>query len=240
VKQGAFTAVTLSPKKMAVISTFTREIAEHSTPAIEELIRNAMQEDTSVALDTVLLDNVVADATRPAGIRNGVSVTTATAGGGFAALVGDIKALVGALITSTNGNIRSPVWIMNPIQAISIALTQNAGGDFPFAAEINGNRFQGYPVIQSSTVTAGMVILIDAADFVSVEGDAPKFDISDTATLHMETAPAAISTVGAPNVVAAPVRSLWQTDTIGVRMLMDVNWALRRTGVVAWTQAVTW
>jgi hypothetical protein len=36
---------------------------------------------------------------------------------------------------------------MNDIQALSIATTQNAGGDFPFAMEINNNRFQGYPVI---------------------------------------------------------------------------------------------
>ena len=241
VKQGIFSAVTLTPKKMGVISTFTREIAEHSTPAVEGLIRDAMTEDTSVSLDTILLDATAATTTRPAGIRNGVSVTTATAGGGFAALVGDIKALVGALITGTNGNLRSPTWIMNPIQAIAIALTQNAGGDFPFASEINGNRLQGYPVIISSTVTAGMVILVDAADFVSVEGDSPRFDISDQATLHMEdTTPLAIGTAGSPNTVAAPTRSLWQTDTIGLRMLMDVNWALRRTGVVAWTQAVTW
>jgi pyruvate/2-oxoacid:ferredoxin oxidoreductase alpha subunit len=226
---------------MAVISTFTRQIAEHSTPAIEGLIRNAMQEDTSVALDTILLDATAATTTRPGGLRAGVSATTATAGGGFAALVGDIKALVGALITSSSGNIRNPVWIMNPIQAISIALTQNAGGDFPFATDIQNNNLQGYPVIVSSTVTAGMLILVDAADYVSVEGDAPRFDVSDQATLHMEdTTPLAIGTAGSPATVAAPTRSLWQTDSIGLRMLMDVNWSMRRTGMVSWTQSVTW
>ena len=241
VRQGAFSSQTLSPKKMAVISTFTREIANHSTPAIEGLIKNAMQEDTSVALDTILLDNVAATAVRPAGLRAGVAATTATTGGGFNALVGDIKALAGALITASNGNIRLPVWIMNPVQALSISLTQNAGGEFPFATEVNQNRLQGYPLIQSSTVPAGMVILIDAADFVSVEGDAPQFAVSDQATLHMEdTAPTHISTPGSPNVVAAPVRSMFQTDSMALRMIMDLNWILRRTGVVAWTQAVTW
>jgi HK97 family phage prohead protease/HK97 family phage major capsid protein len=241
VRQGAFGSVTLTPKKMAVISTFTREIAEHSTPAIEGLIRNAIQEDTSVALDSVLLDATAASTTRPAGLRNGVTVTTATTGGGFAALVGDIKALIGALITASNGNIRQPVFIMNPVNALSISLTQNAGGDFPFKQEISQNQLQGYPLIQSATVTAGMIILVDAADFVSVEGDAPRFDMSDQATLHMEdTTPLAIGTAGAPNTVAAPVRSLYQTDSMALRMIMDVNWAMRRTGVIAWTQSVTW
>lgn len=241
VRQGAFGSVTLTPKKMAVISTFTREIAEHSTPAIEGLIRNAIQEDTSVALDSVLLDATAASTTRPAGLRNGITVTTATAGGGFTALVGDLKALIGALITASNGNIRQPVFIMNPVNALSVSLTQNAGGDFPFKQEISQGQLQGYPLIQSSTVTAGMILLVDAADFVSVEGDAPRFDMSDQATLHMEdTTPLAIGTAGTPNVVAAPVRSLYQTDSMALRMIMDVNWAMRRTGVIAWTQSVTW
>ena len=241
VRQGAVTSTPLTPKKMAVISTFTREAANHSNPALEGLIRNWMQEDTSVALDSVLLDATAASAIRPAGIRNGVTVTTATAGGGFAALVGDLKALVAALITGTNGNIRSPVWIINPIQSLAISLTQNAGGDFPFAAEISQNRFQGFPVLVSSTVTAGMVILVDAADFVALEGDAPMFSVSDQATLHMEdTTPLAIGTVGSPATVAAPARSLFQTDSMALRMIMDINWAFRRTGGVAWTQAVTW
>jgi HK97 family phage major capsid protein/HK97 family phage prohead protease len=241
VRQGAFSSQTFTPKKLAVISTFTREIAEHSTPAIEGLIRNAMQEDTSVAVDTVLLDATAASTTRPAGLRNGVSTLTATAGGGFAALVGDLKQFVAALITASNGNLRQPVWIMNDIQALSIATTQNAGGDFPFAMEINNRRFQGYPVILSSTVTAGMVLLVDAADFIIIEGGAPRFDVSDQATLHLEdTTPLAIGTAGAPATVAAPVRSLFQTDSMALRMIMDLNWGLRRAGVVAWTTAVTW
>ena len=241
VRQGAFTATSLTPKKMSVITTFTREIAEHSTPQIEALLRQAILEDTALAIDTVLLDATAASTIRPAGLRNGVTVTTAASGGGFAALVGDIKALMGALITASNGNLRRPVWIMNPVNAISIALTQNAGGDFPFAAGLQQGTLQGYPVLQSSAVTAGMVILVDAADFFSATGDEPRFDVSDQATLHMEdTTPLAIGTAGTPTVVAAPVRSLFQTDSIALRMMLDMNWAMRRSGVVAWTQSVTW
>ena len=241
VRQGAFAATTLTPKKMGVISTFTREIAEHSTPSIEAIIRQAIQEDTAVSIDTVLTDANAATTIRPAGLRYNVTGLTATANGGFAALVGDLKNLIGALITATNGNIRAPLWIMNPIQAVSISLTQNTAGDFPFKAEIANGQLQGYPVLQSASVTAGMVILVDAADFFSATGDDPRFDVSDQAVLHMEdTAPAAIGTTGTPNVVAAPVRSLWQTDTIGIRMLLDINWALRRPGVVAWVNSVTW
>ena len=116
---------------------------------------------------------------------------------------------------------------MNPADVLAASLlpATAGGGEFPFKAELAGGTLQGYPVIQSSNVTADTMLLVDAADFVSVTGDTPRFDVSDQATVHMEdTTPLAISTVGSPNTVAAPVRSLWQTDCIGVRMLLDLNW----------------
>ena len=241
VRQGAFTAATLTPKKLAVISTMTREISEHSIPAIEGLIRDAIQEDTAVAIDTVLLDAVAASAVRPAGLLNGVAAITATTGGGLAALVTDIGLISGALITATGGRVRNPVWIMNPQSANAISLLSNGLGLFPFREEINSNRLNRYPVIVSGTVAAGVVILVDAADFVSVSGDDPRFDVSDQATLHMEdTTPLAIGVAGSPATVAAPVRSLWQTDSLGIRMILPMNWTLRRTGIVRWTTAVSW
>lgn len=241
VRQAGFSATTLTPKKMAVITTFTREIAEKSTPDIEQVLRQAIQEDTSVAIDTVLMDANAATAIRPAGLRNGVTGLTPTAGGGFNALVADLKGLVGALIASSHGNVRKPVWVMNPVQALTISLTQNAGGDFPFAADLENDTLLGYPVAQSATVAPGLIALVDAADFFSATGDEPRFDVSDQATLHMEdSAPAAIGTAGTPNVVAAPVRSLFQTDSIGLRMVLDMNWTMRRVGMIAFIDGVTW
>jgi HK97 family phage major capsid protein/HK97 family phage prohead protease len=241
VRQGAFTATTLTVKKLGVITTFSREMAEHSTPQIEAVLRQAILEDTSVAIDTILLDATAASAIRPAGLRNGVTGATATTGGGLAALVGDVKALAGSLITSSNGHLRDPVWIMNPIQVLSIQFQTNANGQFIFQDEIAQGRFRGYPLYQSTTVPSGTVLLLDAADFFSATGDVPTFNASDTATLHMDdTSPLALSATGAPNTVAAPIRSLYQTDSLAIRMTMDMNWSMRRTGVVAFVSGVTW
>ena len=243
VRQGAFTAVLMTPKKMGVITTWTREIDEHSVPAIEGLLRQAIQEDTAISLDTVLLDANPATVVRPAGLRNGVASLTPTAGGGFDALVGDIKKISGSLLTATAGNIRSMVWLMNPQQALSISLTQapSAVGIFPFAAEIAAGNLRGWPVIQSGTVPVGTVIALDAADFVSVSGDTPRFEVSDQATLHMEdTTPLPLAAAGTPGTVAAPQRSLWQTDSLALRLILPVNWAVRRAGTVAYIDAVTW
>jgi HK97 family phage prohead protease len=242
VRQGLFTSQTLTPKKMAVITTWTREIDEHSVPAIEGLLRNAIGEDTAVSLDAVLLDVNPATVVRPAGILNGVAGLTPTAGGGFNAAVGDIKALTGALLVGTAGNVRNPVFLMNPQQINSLGLIAMPGaGVFPFRAEVAAGNLGGWAIIDSGTVPMGTVIAIDAADFVSVSGDAPRFELSDQATLHMEdTAPADITTAGTPAVASFPVKSMWQTDSIALRLILPVNWTIRRPGTVAWVAGVTW
>jgi HK97 family phage prohead protease len=242
VRQGQFTAQVLTPKKMAVISCWSREIDEHSIPAMEGLLRQAISEDTAVSLDSVLIDTNAATLVRPAGLLNGIAGLTATGGGGFTALVGDIKQLSGAVLTATAGNVREPVWLMNPQQTLSAGLTSAPGtGVMPFRDEISRGRFANGALIESGTVPLGTVIHLDAQDFVVVGGEAPRFEVSDQATLHMEdTTPLPIGSAGTPPVVAAPVTSLWQTDSLALRLILPVNWALRRTGVVSWTSSVTW
>jgi hypothetical protein len=57
----------------------------------------------------------------------------------------------------------------------------------------------------------------------------------------MESVPLPIATgAQGSGVLATPTRSLWQTDTIGVRMTLDVTWAMRRTGMVNFISGITW
>ena len=245
VRMAGFGSQTLIPKKMAVITTWTREMDEHSVPAIEGLLRNAIQEDTAISIDTVLLDANAATAIRPAGLRSGVAGLTPTpiAGGAFAALVGDLKNLTSAILTATNGNIRNMVYIMNPAQALSIGFIQppNPSGLFPFREEVQAGRLNGKPLIQSGTVPLGTVLCLDAADYVSISGDTPRFEISDQATLHMEdTNPLPLASAGTPATVAAPAQSMFQTDSLALRLILPMNWTMRRAGVVAWVSGVTW
>ena len=112
-------------------------------------------------------------------------------------------------------------------------------GVFPFRAEIDAGNLDGIPYIDSFTVPPKTVVLMDAADFVVAGADAPRFEMSDQATIHEEdTAPQPI--VGGSGVPANPVRSLFQTDSLALRMIMELNWLMRRSGMVAWTQNVTW
>jgi hypothetical protein len=244
VRRGAFTSQVLTPKKMAVITSWTKEIDQYSIPAIEGLLREAISDDTSVALDSVLLDSNAATTIRPAGLLNGVSGQTPTALGGnaFNAIIGDIKNLVGALVTSTQGNLRSPVFLMNPGDVLSASMIVPPNtGLMPFRDELARGTLLNIPVIDSGTVPVKTVILLDAADFVTVGGEAPAFDISDQATIHEEdTNPAPIVGGTGAGTAATPVRSLWQTDTLALRMIQRMNWVMRRTGMVSYVSAITW
>jgi HK97 family phage major capsid protein/HK97 family phage prohead protease len=241
VRQGSFSSQTLVPKKMAVITTWTREMAEHSTPQIEGVLREAIQQDTSVAIDTVLIDANPATVIRPQGLLNGVVATTATAGGGLAALIGDITALISALSTNLYGNLRTPVWLMNQTDLLRASLAMAANtGIFPFRDEIKAGTLNTIPYIESATVPPKTMILLDAADFVTVGGEGPRLEISDQATLHFEDTTPLDLVSGSPGVVATPQKSLWQTDSLALRMIMPLNWVNRRVGTVAYTQNVTW
>jgi hypothetical protein len=87
-----------------------------------------------------------------------------------------------------------------------------------------------------------MVVLINADDLMVVQGDTPRFDVSDQATLHFEdTTPLQITTGAQGSAVAAtPVRSMFQTDSLALRMILPMNSAMRRAGSVAWVTGVTW
>ena len=240
VRKLGLTAIPLTPKKMAVISEFTREMALHSTPAIEGVIRQAINDDTAVAIDTVLIDAVAADTIRPAGLRNGVSgLTPSVATAAFDKMIADIKALIAPIVAARGG--RDLVLLMNTAQSLSLSWVVTPNGEFVFA-DVQDGTLRNLTVITSTTVPAGMLIMLDASEFASVTGDAPEFDVSDVATIHEEdTTPLPIATgAQGSGVLATPTRSLWQTASIGIRMMVDMNWTMRRTSMVSWMTGVTW
>ena len=70
--------------------------------------------------------------------------------------------------------------------------------------------------------------------------DPPIFQITKEAVVHEEdTLPLPLSTAGAPAVVSAPQRSFFQTDCLGLRAVLFVNWALTRSNGAAFMTGVT-
>lgn len=230
-------AVSMVPKKLGVIVPFSRELAKRSTPAIEALVRQAILEDTAVILDAAIIDTGALSTARPAGLLNGLAAVAVGFGGGdFQAVVEDFKALLAPFYTANAAD--NITVLMNPAQGLSLSMMPGPGpassiGTWatPLTSRLN--------IIESTTVPAGRLIAIRNSDFATAMGDAPEFDISEQATVHMEdTTPLEI--VATAPTVADPVRSFFQTATIGVRMLMDISWIMRRTGMVQWVNGTSW
>ena len=232
VRRLALTSVTLSPKKMGVITTFTREMAKYSITSLESMLRQEILFDTAITLDSVLLGDGAGSADVPAGLLNGATAITATTGGGAAAVLGDIRKLRAPFDAANAGS--GLMLLMNPSQAEGLNLTPGADGRLDWAAGI----LSRYNVVTSTAIPLGRVIMVRAADFASATGDVPEFELSNDATVHMEdTAPLPIAN---GEVVASPTRSFFQTGVSGLRMIMDVSWVMRRPGMVRFIDGVTW
>jgi len=237
VRRLGLTSITLSPHKMGVISYFTREVAKYSNPQIEGLLRTEIRGDTADTIDTLLVDATVGSTTRPAGLLYGVSALTASTAGGWKAILEDIDTLAAPFDTAKAG--RTLVLLMNKREARKLGFVP--GPDDKIGSMRQTLTEAGILPIASVNVPAGRLIMLDAADFATAAGDQPEFEASEQAVIHAEdTSPAQISTAGSPNVVAAPVISMFQTASIALRMLLDVTWAMRRTGMVQWIDGADW
>jgi hypothetical protein len=213
------TPATLVPKKLACLASYTREMAESSN--IEELVRVAISESAGLALDQKMFSNDVGTAAAPAGLLYNVTPLTAATGGGATAMAIDIAALISAL--GANGAGAAPVIIAAVAQATSLKLFAGPRFDIP---------------ILPSAVLAKTVIAVEPSSFISGFASQPDFSTSSgSAVVHEEdTSPAPI--VGSSG-TAAPVRSFFQTDVIGLKCILRGAWALRAKHVAV-VNNTTW
>lgn len=238
-------AKTLYPFSMAVIGHFTRELLRRSTPSIEAMIRQAMIDDTASILDNLVFGAGAAVAgLRPAGLTNGIAAGdthAATATPTIADIDSDLNKLIKQLVAVRLMGGPSTSWIMNTANALALSSLTNALGGAAFPGlSAQGGTLKGYPVAASSFFPLDQVLLVDGAG-VFMAGGTPEFDMSTEATLHEEnTAPLPIGSAGTPAVVAAPVRSLWQTNSAALRMLEEISWDELRTGAVQQLTGVAW
>lgn len=247
--------------KMGVISTFSRELAERSTPSIEAVIRQAVLDDMAWRLDTVVFGSGAAvPGIQPAGLLNGVVAIPGAAGGGPDALTADVKALVTALAAS--GGATGIVIFMNDLDAVGINFMTNALGEFMFNTA--SGQLLTFSLVVSENISQGSLIGVIAPN-IATAFDATDFNVSDVATVveanadavaptHATGAAGAIGTAdqvpqngGIPvaggtgaAAAGATARSLWQTYSIGIRAVQPVSWGMMRAGSAAYVDNITW
>jgi hypothetical protein len=206
----------MTPHKMGVLSTFTYEMAH--ADHLEEFTTVAIKEAAATLLDQTMFSTTPGDAVRPPGILLGATTVTpaaATGAGGWI-ISADIGALVEAL--AQNGAGLEPVLIAAPSQSAALRMWRQA--DF-------------YPILSSLALPAGTVIAVEASSFVSGQDGIPEFSTSTGATLHFEdTTPS--------DIPAAPTKNLFQTELIGLKMILRASWCVRNPKHVAIVSGVSW
>jgi hypothetical protein len=222
VGKASLTSNTLTPHKLGIISEYTEELGLYGLPAIEQILRQGISEDTQNAVDAALLDAAAGSAIRPPGLLNGLSSLTPTpiAAGPLNALGNDIGSLAASIPQANDFAV-----LMNAAErsrAITLA---------PALASL---------VVEAPSLPSKRIVGIDCADLATIEDDSPRFVVSTEATIHEEDVPLPLSAVGTPNVVAAPIRNLFQTDAIAIRMTLFCGWLMRRSNRLAFTDGVLW
>jgi hypothetical protein len=213
------TGVLLEPRKVAAIVALTAEMIAGSNA--EALVTDALTRSVGLAIDAALFDDVPGDDVRPAGLRYGIVATAASASTDpDQAMIDDLSALGGAVSA-----IGGPIMVVaSPERAVAISL--RARRALPFA------------VLGSPAVAADDLIAVSGNGLVSAIDAMPEIEASRMATVHMNDTPAPIVAAGGD--VAAPTRSLWQTDTIGIKLRFGASWALRDPRALAWLTTTAW
>jgi hypothetical protein len=128
----------------------------------------------------------------------------------------DLAALAGAIAPfAGNGNIAI---IAAPAQATRIGLWRER---------------TSFPVLMSSALAAGTVIAL-ATNALAAAIEPVALDAAKSVTVHEE------STSPLPVGSASPSRSLWQTDSVALRMRLPVSWVVRDARAVASVVTTKW
>ena len=238
VAAGVIGSTDLTPKKMAIISSYSKELGRQSTPNIQAVISDQILGDTAEGLDTHYLGAAARTAVQPAGLQDvtetGAGNINAATGATVAAINADSKAMIGRFLQSRSG--ANAVWIMNPLRELGLRTVQDAAsGAFPFAASIAGGTFQGYPVLTSQNVPEDVVYLQSNGAMTYADAFMPALEVNDSAALVLSDDPA----TDFPATVN--LTSLYQVDGVGVKMTVGMDWRITRgSGSIQVLTGVAW
>jgi len=233
VDAASFENITLTPKKVGNIVIATAELLRRSTPSALSILQTDLINGVAQVIDKVFVSNDAATATSPAGVQT-FGTITASAGDTLDNITTDLKGCISRL-QAVNMPMTSPVWLINPVRATALRFIRDGLGAYAFKDEMNGGTLVGYPFIESNTVDDEEVMLIDANQILIASEPSPDISLSDDATVHMESSPT--DDIGG---AATPVRSLWQTNSVGIRTISIIDFNSRYAEACQALSGVTW
>jgi hypothetical protein len=219
VRQFAAEAALLLPYKLASIGVLTRQMIESSNA--EAMVGDVLMRSAALALDVALFSSNAASAAAPAGLRNGITATTPSAApDSMSAFYEDMATLINAVSTVGGGG--PFIFIGSPGRIAAMVM-----------------RFVLQPgnvgVLSSNAVGNDLICVAPMAVVAALDPE-PAIETATAGELHMNDTPLPIVNGGAP---AAPARSLFQTESVALKMRWPISWAVRDARAVAW-MTPTW
>lgn len=216
VGQESLSGINVTPRSAKLIEVMTAELMASSNA--EPLLRALIGLKLKYGLEGLMLDTNGDDGIRPPGIRSGIAAIGATVPGALQVET-DIMNVCSA-VSDYAGGIDGVIIITTPALALRISIL------LPLLK---------VRVLASPALPANVLIGL-ATDALCVGGgDEIKFSVSNQGVVEMaDSNPAQFSISGSPNVAAANLRSLWQTNTQAIRLTFDIGWGIRSASGVAW------
>lgn len=221
----AFDKINLRFTKVAKIIVITEELARHSSPSAEALVRQDLANGLVQAVDETFIDPDITAITdvRPGAITNG-GVGGDTASGVTADHFRADLGLAFTAFAEANIPLNGLVMVTTPALAIQLALMRNPLGQSEFPGLTpEGGSLLGYPVLTSQSVPTGIVAIFKASEILIADDGGASIDVSREATVLMDDQ---ASPVGTTTV------NLWQQNMIGLRAERVINWVRRRDEAV--------
>jgi hypothetical protein len=205
----------LQPYKLATIVTLTNELINSSDA--EPMVRQLLIENCGPSLDVAMFGTGAGTPlVQPPGILNAIAPLAASTASGLDAMIADLGAIGAALGPASGGS--TPVIVGSPGQALSMRL---------FAPDAV------LDVYSSNALPAGTVVGIVPAGVATVV-EAPRIDASQDLSIQSVDVPAD------ELMASGPVYSMFQKDSVSLKLVMPATWVRRSISAAAWIQSVKW
>ena len=226
-----FMDVTLTGLEVDALAAITKRLIRESSPDAEMLVRDGLVEAARQKVDTTFLSAAGATpGVSPAGILNGLVAGNAS-GVDADSLRADIGSLYAGFISARNAN--GLYWVMGTSLAKQISLMRNALGQREFP-ELNqgGGTLEGDPVVTGDNVGAGDFILLKPSDIYKIGDRGISVSVSDQATIELADDPT--GDAGVPTAQSKQMVSMFQSNSVAVKVTLPINYAKRRSSAVAY------
>lgn len=230
VTKADFMDVNLLPLKVAAIAIVSKELLRDSSPSAEKLVRDSLVSASAQRVDQTFFGTSAAVAgVSPAGILNGLTAGT-SAGNDVDGVIADVKALYAPFIAASNSE--DLAFVTTQSLAKSLGLMQNIMGNWAFPGiSASGGTLLGDPLHAGGSIGTGDLILLKPSDIYKIGDRGVEVSVSSEAAIQMDSAPNGDTDTPTAN---TSVVSMYQTESVALKVVRPLNFAKRRASAVAY------